>query len=553
MKKKHHFVYFIILSLYFLPYFILGKNFPLDVFDNMNSNIVWIKMVIENWQLMFSPHSPVPNLLGGESSFSSLYPNLDISTIPLAIFGSYWGFILDKLIMSIVGYFGILGVFRSLFPLKNENIKWLLALSFSLIPFWGFSLNAIGLPLLFHALTRIFQNKDHFRHWIWIPIFAFYSNLVLIGIFSLLLCLYVLIKSTIQTRKIHWKFILACSLLSVSYLLSHYPLIYSFLFVKDYTSHRVEMVIFDMPLNETLDYLWDIIYRGDFSYHGKKYYLHTLYIIPVVIGSLWLWRQNILNKHLKHLWVYFIIAHILLVISTWKFTVQEFDHFFKLIPMALDRFLWFIPLFWIIQIGVISDLIIFKKPKLQKLFVGLIILQTGIIVANHKLIVNHEGPSFKEYYSEKLFQKIEQDLNEDKTKFRVLNVGIEPAIAQYNGFYTLGGFSGNYSLAYKHKFHKVITNELFKENGWPIRRKFELWGSMCYAYSQEFGLQFGEKYWKPINHLDFDWSLAQEMGVKYVFTPSEINLKNNPRLELFKDYTGLGYYYPLKVYKIKPK
>lgn len=550
MNKKLHIIYYILFTIYFLPYILLGEDFPLDVFDNMNSNIVWTKLAVEYWHLLVSPQQPIPNLLGGEVPFSSIYSNIDIATFFMAKLGYYWGFVANRMVMALIGYYGTLAMFTSLFKLENQQIKWLLAMSFSFIPFWGFSINVIGLPMLVHAFACIYQRKANIWHWLILVVFAFYSNLVLIGLFTILICGYVLVYYAIKNKSFNWPFFWSVALLSLSYLVSNFPVIYSFLFVEGYVSHRVEMMIFSMPFGETLEYLWKIIYKGEFSYHGKKYFLHTLYILPVLIGTFWLTKKE-KPQFIKHLWLYFLVSHVLLFITTWKPSVQEFDKLFKIVPIALDRFLWYIPIFWIVQMGVISDKILFKKPKLKPLFYGLILLQTGIIFYNHKFIVNQDKPSFKQYYSQALFNDVKASIGEDQSKYKIINVGMEPAISQFNGFYTLGGFSPNYPLAYKHQFRKLIRPELLKEGGFPLRAKFELWGSMCYAYSQDFGRHFGKPYWTAINDLAFNWDVAKEMGAQYVFSPCEINLKNNPELSLFKSYEGSGYYYPLRVYKIK--
>ncbi len=550
MQRKLHILYFVLFILYFSPYLILGEQFPLDVFDNMNSNIVWTKTAVKHWNLLFSPQTPLPNMLGGEVPFSSVYPNIDIATFFMATFGYYWGFVINKMIMALIGYFGMLAMFSSLFKIENQNIKWLLAMSFSFIPFWGFSLNVIGLPMVAYAFAQIYQNKSTFWHWLLLILFTFYSNMVLIGIFTILICGYIFLYYTIKNKAFNRSFLGAIILFGVSYLVSNSPLIYSFLFAEDYISHRVEMVIFDMDFTSTIDYLWNIIYRGDFSYHGQKYYLHTIYILPVIIGTFWLSKTD-RPQFIKHLWFYYFVSHLLMFVSTWKPFVQEFNTLFKILPIALDRFLWYIPIFWVVHIGLISDRISAKKPKLKPIFYILILLQTGIIIYNHKYIVNHGEVSFTEYYSETLFDDVKKTIDQDPTTYKVLSIGMEPAITQYNGFYTLDGFSASYSLAYKHKFRNIVKDELMKEGGWPVRQKFDFWGSMCYAYSQDFGRNFGKKHWKPINNLAFNWKKAKEMGAKYVFAPCEINLDHTPELKLLKNYKDSSYYYPLRIYQIK--
>lgn len=551
MDKKRHIIYSIILILYYLPFIILGENFPLDVFDNMNSNIVWNKIAFENWKLIFSPLTKVPNLLGGQVPFSSIFPGFNFSILPFIFFGSYWGVVINHIIMSVIGYFGILKLFSKFLKISNKNLIWIIAVSFSLIPFWGFSMHVIGLPLLFYSIFRLYNKTENWKHWAYVVFFGFNSDLVLIGIFTLIIFSYILCLHFVKFKRINYNLLKAIIILSISYCLTSFPLIYSFLFAKDFVSHRTEMSIYSMDLKETMNYLWNIVYKGDFVYHGPKYFMHTLYILPVCIGLLFIQKQTKNKAFIAHLWVYYFVAHLVLFLSTWKGSVSYFDSFFKWLPIAIDRFLWFIPIFWVIMMAYVGDYFISKNKKWQIPVFVLIFLQFSIIVSNHKYFQNKDKVSFKNYYSEEQFREVKKLIGKDQSQYKIMNIGLEPAISEYNGFHTLGGFSANYSLDYKHNFHKIIKEELLRENGWPVRLKFEFWGSMCYFFSIDFGLKYGKPYWKPIDTLLYDWDHAKQLGAKYVFSPCELNLKNITQIELVKSYKESNYYYPLNVYRIK--
>ena len=65
--------------------------------------------------------------------------------------------------------------------------------------------------------------------------------------------------------------------------------------------------------------------------------------------------------------------------------------------------------------------------------------------------------------------------------YRVASIGIHPAIAQYNGFYTLDTYNNFYPLSYKHEFRKIIEKELEKNK--KIRNYFDAWGGRCYFFT----------------------------------------------------------------------
>jgi hypothetical protein len=70
--------------------------------------------------------------------------------------------------------------------------------------------------------------------------------------------------------------------------------------------------------------------------------------------------------------------------------------------------------------------------------------------------------TYSQFYSTNLFKNIENFISKDKKTYKVISIGMHPAIAIYNGFYTLDGYSTFYDLKYKYKFRKIIAPELEK-------------------------------------------------------------------------------------------
>ncbi len=57
-----------ILMIYYLPYFILGENAQLLILDNLDSNVVWAKLMLEAGAVLKSPQTLVPNVFNGLSA-----------------------------------------------------------------------------------------------------------------------------------------------------------------------------------------------------------------------------------------------------------------------------------------------------------------------------------------------------------------------------------------------------------------------------------------------------------------------------------------------------
>jgi hypothetical protein len=64
--------------------------------------------------------------------------------------------------------------------------------------------------------------------------------------------------------------------------------------------------------------------------------------------------------------------------------------------------------------------------------------------------------------------------------YRVVSIGLHPAVAQYNGLYTLDTYNNFYPLSYKHQFLNIIAPELNKNKS--LKSYFDLWGGRCYIF-----------------------------------------------------------------------
>lgn len=82
-------------------------------------------------------------------------------------------------------------------------------------------------------------------------------------------------------------------------------------------------------------------------------------------------------------------------------------------------------------------------------------------------------------------QEIDDAIGRDKSTYRVAHLGISPAPSLMHGFYTVDGYSNNYSLEYKHRFREVIAEELEKNE--EVRVYFDLWGNRCYLFNSITG------------------------------------------------------------------
>ncbi len=97
----------------------------------------------------------------------------------------------------------------------------------------------------------------------------------------------------------------------------------------------------------------------------------------------------------------------------------------------------------------------------------------------------HHAPTFREFYASDQFKQIKRFIGRSPDSYRVASIGLHPAIAQYNGFYTLDTYANIYPLKYKYQFRKIIAKELDKNP--VLKRYFDEWGAAatCLLTSSE--------------------------------------------------------------------
>lgn len=533
----------IIIIVYYLPYFLLGENFPLTIHDNLDSNVVWAKILIDN-NLLFSIENvkikQVFNGLNYSNFFGSYYLNL----FSLKLFGIYWGIVFNKFIGSILAFIGMVLILKKYIH-KNDQllIIYFFSLSFSLLPFWGIYFNLQLLPLVFYSFLNIRNNTSNLLQWLILIIYPFNSSLVLTGIFIFFILFVIITYDYINLKKINRSFLLAIFIFASCYLLSHLPLIQDILLSKS-ISQRSEMKFKYYDFFETLKNFREVFIYG--HYHALS--LHLLFI-PFVFIALYLYFKK--NYKFPKL---FIFIFYYLMVSYFVFSFIDFKYvqpfaikIFSILPVKLHRCIWLNPLLWHI-LGALSISFIFADYKrFFKPFLVLIIFQVFLLFSNHEYIDNRNYPSFKNFYSTNQFDEIKKRISIPISDFNILSIGIHPAVAQYNGFYTLDGYFPNYPLKYKLQFREIIENELKKSK--ELNDYFDNFGSRCYAFSSEIGKEFVLNKGKQIKELNYNFNKLKKLNCKYLISSVKIN-GNFEDIKLVKKFTNPNYFWEIYLYEI---
>ena len=181
----------------------------------------------------------------------------------------------------------------------------------------------------------------------------------------------------------------------------------------------------------------------------------------------------------------------------------------------------------------------------------MIILQLAVtFVWNDEFRYRNEL-SFREFFSEDLFEDVKQYIDRPLDDYRVVSIGLYPAILQYNGFYTLDFYLPFYPLEYREKFRNIIEPELNKNS--QLKEEFEEGSNSVYMLVDELGYDFtvtNEQNVK-INNLTLNIEPLKELGANYIISAAEIMNYNENGLEFMKSFTDDNSKYKIYLYGIK--
>jgi hypothetical protein len=389
-------------------------------------------------------------------------------------------------------------------------------------------------------------NGNHkFYNWLIILFFAFYSSLILSGIFVLVVLGLVFVYDVVKQKRVNTFYLFALAFFSISYLLSHFPVIHSFLFSDGFVSHRVEFVQPTKNLATSIQSSLKIFLFGQYHAHS----LHSFMIIPI-LGLFFIrsFRQSV-SKIYKYLLWFIGLTSILYGFLEFETISPLVRSVMKVIPLQFQRFHFLHPFFWYILLA-IALTYIFSNLKYGKQIVYLLIgFQLLVVIANHDGFRQKRKPTFKEFYSESAFTAVKKAIVKPMESYRVISVGMHPAIAQYNGFYTLDAYLPNYSLDYKHEFKKAVESEINRDP--EVENYFNNWGSRCYAFSSELGRDFLNNKPNPIEQLNYDYDQLYFLGCEYILSSTLINLDKNPKLKLVEIVKGN--FWTIHIYRISSK
>ncbi|SDJ02708.1 DUF6044 family protein [Alteribacillus bidgolensis] len=539
------------LLVYLSPLVILGEGSHVRIHDNLDSNLIWYKTLVESGKIFAENDAQIPNMMNGLPRVS-LDSEWNVYVLLFYLFEPFTVITINAFLMRFIAFIGMFLLLKTHIFRKQEVSPVITvgsALAFSILPFWPFgALSIAGIPLALYAFLNIRNREPSFKDWLIIVLIPFYSLLVLSFSFFLGLMGVLWLTDWIRKRNVNWKMFTALLLMGSIYLLKQYRLVTGMLFGQGFTPHREEFSRGHKNFPDTLGLFWKNFTTA--HTHSESLHQHVILYVAVfalvlLIGS-WIrqrWKKDQYSLTFSQMekslpFLLFLIVIFSFWYSLWywegmrvlKDAHQLFNTFNFGRVHLLNAVLWYI-------IFAIALAIISRRIKYSQWLVPVLIICQLAVLANEHHELKYRSidyPSFEEFYSEGLFDDIKAYIGEEPSDYRVVSVGMHPAMAQYNGMYTLDIYATMYPLSYKHEFRNLISGELEKNEA--LKDYYDTWGGRVYVYLDEIGENYllTKDKNKKVENLDFGTEAFKELGGDYILSAAELENAEENDLELLE-------------------
>jgi hypothetical protein len=530
-EQKMLYIALSIILLYLSPLFILGENAHIRVHDNLDSNLAWYKVLKESGQIFGGVNSTIPQIINGLPR-NALGTEFSGIVWLHAIFPTMIAYAISQ---SITRFFAFVGMYlllkkHFLYEKKYAVITIGTALAFALTPFWPSGmLSTLGMPLALWAFLNIRNGEKGWKNYLVLALLPLYSSFVL-GFFFFLFAMGIFwLTDVLRKKGWNWSFFFSILFMTSVFMLVEYRLVYSFIY-DDEPNTR------DEYFHARLPFWWvtRLTFKNFVLGHTHVMTVHGLFILLVTILALivviWkrLWQQEK---------VFVFLLALNFVLSAWYafwfykgwLPLTERFHFMDTFNFA--RFHFLRPL--VIYMGFALGLkIIWDYNTLKNTIPYFILGQIVLLCLFNDEFIYRKKPTVKEFYAEELFQDIEKYIDRPLDSYRVASIGIHPAIAQYNGFYTLDTYNNFYPLTYKYAFREIMVKELAKNK--RLRTYYDEWGGRCYIFTDQLGkhYMFKKNSSETLKNVQLNMEPFKQLGGEYIFSALPIENAAEIKLEL---------------------
>jgi hypothetical protein len=551
LKERKWLVFsLLMLSLYLSPLFILQENAHIRVHDNLDSNIAWYKVLASSGQMLGPLQGIIPQIINGlpRNALGTEYSGIVWLYV---LFPTMIAYGISQAVTRVAAFFGMYLLLKK--HLLTDH-KWRFfqagtALAFSLTPFWPSGmLSTLGMPLALWAFLNIRKGEEIRKSILTLTLLPFYSSFVL-GFFFFLSAIGLFWLSDVFRGK-GWnlRFLAAIIYMTSIYILVEYRLVFSF-FYKGEPNSRDEFSYAQLPF-------WKVVHLTFKNYilgHTHDMTMHTLIVLPITFFAMYyvvekrIWKQ-------ERVFVFLFIFNFML--SVWyafwfyKGWAPIAGHFHFLSTFNFARYHFLSPFVLYADFALALKILTALGSNWRRTAQTMVILQIAFLFLYNDEIIYHQKPTVKEFYAEDLFTEIKDYIALPQKDYRVASIGIHPAISQFNGFYTLDTYNNFYPLSYKHKFRRIIANELAVNP--LIRKYYDRWGGRCYIFTSQLGKHYMIKKdsQRHLRNLHLNTNEFKKMGGKFFLSALPIDHASRIHLKLNKIFVKKHSAWKIYLYEV---
>ncbi|HTA27644.1 MAG TPA: DUF6044 family protein, partial [Bacteroidia bacterium] len=498
------------------------------------------------------PMTPVNNIMNGLPR-ACLPSGLNIYQWIIFLFPNFYGFLINFLIIHIIGFIGMFIFLRNhILKLSEQKpLALLVAVAFCILPVYTIAgIAVLGVPLVLNALLYIQKGEGKLKHYLALflyAIYSFYSMFPMIIVGAGLFFLYNLIRH----RKWNWKLFWAASFLCACVVISEYQILYTFIFHKIIPHRLVEHFLTSLNYKGVFVATLIVLGNGIISSANYPVYLVGLSLIIIIVCYI-IYKPEI-SLPVK---LFLLAFGVSLVVAIWDWYQLQFlyDKYPFFSTFSFKRVNFFLPFIVYTLLAASLALADQKFRWLKYVLVPLILFST--LKMNYSF--NHSEGSdsgkltYRQFFSEKLFKDMNTYIGKPQESYRVCDVGLLPSVSQYNGFFTLDSYQYLIPMSYREQFIKIVQGELNKSKGLTTFFSSPRGGpNVCFTFSaEEYDAKVLGNKITEINNLDLNYDALKAMGCQYIFSIYPVRKFTSDKIVFQKEFINTEAPFNIYLYKV---
>jgi hypothetical protein len=556
------------LLLFMLPLVVLGPRTFILIHDNLEAEVAWVYLLAKLHLAMASgPGAVVPPIMNGIPR-DALRSGLSVTILVFNLLrdSPLVAYLVHEALVRVAALLGMYWLLRryGLARPEQRGLAAAVALLWAALPvysIWG--LTVLGQPLLLRAALRLRDGSANVLDWLVCAAFPLWSSFVLVGPFIAVVwgvgLLLDLARRGRRAGHATWRGVGGIGLLMVSYALVEWRLFYSLLISNEFIAHR-EAFDLQRLLTQGLGVgLLDAVrlfWLG--HYHASPFFKGGIVLaVLVVLRQLASEPRRQLARQVG-VGLAAVAALCLVAGFAPQVSMRLQNHLPLLHAFTISRFYFLLALPWVLLLV----LAVRQLPVSRLAYVLVAVQLLPTLAANPEFTNNllalvgrprANAPGYAAFVAPGLLRQVQVTIaartGQLPAAYRVACLGLPPAVAQYNGFYTLDSYQTLYPLAYKQAFRPIIASELAKSQA--LATYFDAWGNRCYVLSAELGRNFlvGKAPARTVQHLAFDAAAFRRLGGRYLLSAVRLAHPEESGLRLLSVFNDSQAYWQLHVYE----